>query len=639
MVKALRTSVRSGGLRQGGLQPGIGSDNIFATASLDLDFARHKNLGQRVDATTGSNLVDFTRASSGTYVGSDGLIKTATTNLLLRSEEFDNSWARAGILAFGSGSTADVTTAPNGVDSADLITEDTATSSVHRVIQSGLTVSAVSCTVSVYAKRANGTRNLEINANALTNARAVFDLGTGTVGEISSGTAAIQSVSNGWYRCSVTGVSSGTTTSVFLQLATSTTASSSIYTGDGTSGIYIWGAQLEQSSTVGEYVKTTSTINSAPRFDHDPTTGESLGLLVEESRTNSLTDSEDLTGQFKADVTVPFDSSVVNPTGSTGSYKILADSGLSGGSNGGIRIFKSTSPADNIVASAFVKKSTHRYVYIGFGGLVNSFTALFDIEPGLTSNRLLGQSGNGTFTNIDAGYQNLPNDWIRIWAVGTTTGTNGPTVGLGPDAATFNITNWTAAGTEEIYAWGLQYEDNVSFPTSYIPTEGSTVTRAADVASISGSNYSGWFNASEGSLYGEAQSFQSTASATALAVISDATLSNRWEVDLRAGTAGGAGRTTIKSNGSNSFDTSNKASPVFVTNQNYKIASAAAANNFGYSFAGGVAVQDSSGAMPISPDRMEIGNRSNALVLNGTIRRLVYWPQRLPNEVLQTITQ
>jgi hypothetical protein len=101
--------------------------------SLDLPFADNKSL---VDATTGANLVDFTRASSGTYVDSEGVIRTATTNLLLRSEEF-----------------------------------------------------------------------------------------------------------------------------------------------------YIWGAQLEQSTTVGEYIPTTSTINSAPRFDHDPTTGESLGLLVEEQRT------------------------------------------------------------------------------------------------------------------------------------------------------------------------------------------------------------------------------------------------------------------------------------------------------------------------------------------------------------------
>jgi hypothetical protein len=57
--------------------------------SLDLPFADNKSL---VDATTGANLVDFTRASSGTYVDSEGVIRTATTNLLLRSEEFDTTW-------------------------------------------------------------------------------------------------------------------------------------------------------------------------------------------------------------------------------------------------------------------------------------------------------------------------------------------------------------------------------------------------------------------------------------------------------------------------------------------------------------------------------------------------------------------
>lgn len=178
-----------------------------------------------------------------------------------------------------------------------------------------------------------------------------------------------------------------------------------------------------------------------------------------------------------------------------------------------------------------------------------------------------------------------------------------------------------------------------SFASSYIPTTTATVTRAADVPSISGSNYSGWANASEGSLYVEAQSFNSTASTTVLAVISDATLNNRWEVALRAGSAGGAGRTTITSGGSNSFDTGNVASPVFAINQNYKIASAAAADNFGYSFNGGVAVQDSSGAMPVSPNRMEIGNRLGALYINGTIRRLCFWPARLPEATLEAISQ
>jgi hypothetical protein len=64
----------------------------------------------------------------------------------------------------------------------------------------------------------------------------------------------------------------------------------------------LWGAQLEQSATVGEYIPTTSTINSAPRFDHDPTTGESLGLLVEEQRTNLLLRSE----EFGTTIRPPF---------------------------------------------------------------------------------------------------------------------------------------------------------------------------------------------------------------------------------------------------------------------------------------------------------------------------------------------
>jgi len=243
----------------------------------------------------------------------------------------------------------------------------------------------------------------------------------------------------------------------------------------------------------GTYVDSDGLIQSAavdtPRFDHDPSTGESLGLLIEEARTNLLTESEDVSsGYGLKSVTVPFDSSAVNPTGSLGSYKILADSGFS---TGGVRITKSTTSSNNIVVSAFVKKSTYRYVLVGFGGIDNHFTALFDIEPGLTSNRLLGQDIKGSSsTIISAGYQDFPNDWIRIWAVGTTIGGGGPTVGMSEDASTFVIRNWTPAGTEEIYVWGLQYENNKTFPTSYIPTSGATVTRAADVATIDNSGSS-----------------------------------------------------------------------------------------------------------------------------------------------------
>lgn len=70
-------------------------------------------------------------------------------------------------------------------------------------------------------------------------------------------------VGNGWYRVGFTGSVVGT------NFRPEVRTSSTDY-------IYLWGAQLEQSSTVGEYVKTTSSISGAPRFDHDPETGRAL---------------------------------------------------------------------------------------------------------------------------------------------------------------------------------------------------------------------------------------------------------------------------------------------------------------------------------------------------------------------------
>jgi hypothetical protein len=562
-------------------------DKAGSRPSLDLQFADRKDL---VDATTGSNLVAFTRQSSGTYVGSDGLIKTATTNLLLWSEELDH----AGWYPIGTVTATLDSSQGTPIDGSPVYRVDFSTA--NEQWRQTLTFQAATYAASIYVKGTPGE----------------------TIRLAIPGAIAINETLNGdWQRISVIGSVAAGTNHFSITTAANATART----------IYATAAQLEQSTTVGEYIKTTSTINSAPRFDHDPETGESLGLLVEESRTNLLTDSEDLSGYSTADVTVPFDSSAINPTGSTGSHKILADFGVS---SNGVRIRDIKSSSNNIVVSAFVKKSTHRYIYVGFGGIANSFTALFDIEPGLTSNRLLGESGNGTFTNIDAGYQNFPNDWIRIWAVGTTSGTDGPTVGMGPDATTFNITNWTAAGTEEIYAWGLQYEDDKSFPTSYIPTTGSTVTRAADVASISGSNLSGWYNDNEGSGFIEA--FTAFTGATGANFYRFGLFINNIRV-----ARSGSGTTPQLLVAENSATQASPYAGFLQPNVFAKIIAAYKVDDFAISTNGsspsGSAV-DTSGSVPqgLTSAVLMDGN-------SGCVRRFTYWPQRLPNSTLQTITQ
>jgi hypothetical protein len=250
--------------------------------SLDLRFAEDKSL---VDATTGSNLVDFTRASSGTYVGSDGLIKTATTNeprfdhdpttgeslgllveesrtnLLLSSEEFNTTWTLSDIRAFGSGSVVDATVAPNGQTTADLLTENNQ-NAVHKANQAVSVTSGLTYTFSCFIKRAGGSRNavLTLRTAAFGASYGVsLDLSTGVTSE--RGGATIfdsKSYGNGWWRVWLTATATSTVSSfVDIGLLDDTTVS---YQGDDASGIYIWGAQLEEGSFPTSYIPTEGSI-------------------------------------------------------------------------------------------------------------------------------------------------------------------------------------------------------------------------------------------------------------------------------------------------------------------------------------------------------------------------------------------
>jgi hypothetical protein len=434
--------------------------------SLDLRFADDKSL---VDATTGANLVDFTRASSGTYVDSEGVIRTATTNLLLRSEEFETTWVRTGVLAFGSGSVVNAIPAPNGSITADLITEDTATS-VHAISQ-GMVTSGVTYTISVYAKAAGRTRFQITGLGAESQGFFTdYNLSSVTVSNAPPGSS-IAHVGNGWYRC-VMPITASSTTGLTFRLRDASGSNS--YTGDGTSGIYLWGAQLEQSTTVGEYIPTTSTINSAPRFDHNPTTGESLGLLVEEQRTNLLLQSEDFSTTWTASRTSITANVEVAPNGTTTADKLIANTDANTHSVNQ----NATLTAASWTFSVFLKQAEYDGARIlVFDGTSITYGAIFDLATGSfvsSTNSPLGTSvspaGNGFFRCS-----------ITVTGTAATGAAQVRPVSAGGD-------NFAGDGTSGIYLWGAQLEAG-TFPTSYIPTTTATATRAADVASISGSNF------------------------------------------------------------------------------------------------------------------------------------------------------
>jgi hypothetical protein len=258
---ASRTSLVPGGVLAG---PWVRNElwrRARAVPSLDLRFADNKSL---VDAVTGASLVTFTRASSGTFVDSAGVLQTATndvarfdhdpvtgeslgllveeqrTNLLLRSEDFSTTWVR-----FNVNASSNAILAPDGTLTADKLTENDA-DNFHRIRQ-GIT-SGVTGVFSVFLKAAERTRvNL---GTSDTNLIADFDLSAGSV---VSGTGSIEPFGDGWYRCSIS--ATFTTSGPFLLLRN---PSSEFYTGDGTSGIYLWGAQLEAGSFPTSYIPTTT---------------------------------------------------------------------------------------------------------------------------------------------------------------------------------------------------------------------------------------------------------------------------------------------------------------------------------------------------------------------------------------------
>jgi hypothetical protein len=578
--------------------PGWAKDELSRKAqsipSLDLRFAENKSL---VDATTGSNLVTFTRASSGTFVGSDGVIQTATTNLLLRSEEFDNaSWTKGASTTV----TANYAVGPFGGLTADRVEMPNTIGTV--VSQSVTTVSGLGYVFSVYARATSGSSPL------------IIQLGT-----------AIESVtlSETWQRYSVS----------FTATGSSLTAQ--IDNGNNVIDVVVWGAQLEQSSTVGEYIPTTSTINSAPRFDHNPTTGESLGLLVEEARTNLLVQSEDFSTTWTADTGNPTLSTNVatSPNGTTTADKLIEGT-ASGGQN--LAQAVSISTAGQYTFSVYAK-AAERFKFLLRESTSTGAAALYS----LTTSSVLALGGGGTPAPT-ASIQPLANGWFRCTLTMNQASTGNRTfrVYVVDDAETTlagSIANRTGDGTSGLFIWGAQLEAG-AFPTSYIPSTTATVTRSADVASISGSNFSAWYRQDEGTVFGEALIANAAASGAQIRRIADL---NDGTANNRISFGHSAAQNTLRVlyresstdlNGTNGQTTSN----VFPL---AKVAIAIKASDYAYS-ANGLTPVTSSGANIPVVDRLTIGGGSGTSnEANGTIRRLTYWPTRLSNSTLQAVTQ
>ena len=372
----------------------------------------------------------------------------------------------------------------------------------------------------------------------------------------------------------------------------------------------------------GTYVDSAGVLQTAatdvPRFDHNPLTGESLGLLVEEQRTNLVLQSNAFTTTWQAAANTLTSASAVSPDGTTNGWR-FADTAA----NSTHIIFQSI--AWTAVATTFTvyaKYDTHRWIGARIGNTGNQFFGSWDLQNGVV----------GSFTaGATIGMQAVGNGWYRLTLTATLTSAGSANVLLYlNNADSASALTYAGTGTGS-YIYGAQLEAG-AFASSYIPTTTAAATRNADVAQITGTNFSSWYRQDEGTVYVDA--IPSSTTASGLAGFDDTTSAERWRVGQAGATA--AGFVSVDGNVVQiNLSTAGGSLPVNISG---KVASAIQLNNSAISANGQTVTEDLSCTMP-TVTQITIGTAQASAYANARIRRLTYWPQRLNNATLEAITQ
>jgi hypothetical protein len=550
---------------------------------------------------------------------------TYSTNNLIpyaNPQDFNNGsfWPRARATVPATTATAD----PTGSETAYKFTENVSVTPETHVMQwQGVgtsVITGVQYTFSGYAKAAERTAlvlAIGPDNGAFTTNGGNVDLITGAVSGVTGAAPIVTNVGNGWWRWSITATATASALCVLrVQLIGGGTNS---YVGDGTSGAYIWGAQLTASA-------------AAVPFYYYSRTPNPLGLLIEEARTNLIFPS-DATGWSMSPVSIVAitANSAISPDGTTNATKLTTNDATL--ADRGYAIFKLYSGTINTTycGSAYLKAGEYTRAQINFEN--TSFStptgALFDLANGT----VVVTGGGSTATITPVG-----NGWYRCTVTATSLGTSLNYVfsaSFKPaSVTTFNSTYIPVSTGLGGYIYGAQVEAG-GFATSFIPTASSQVIRSADVATMVGNNFTNWYKQTTGTL---AASFDTSASSNASYVSASNGNIAQNSVHIDNDITSGLMRAVYYSAGS-AVATLNLSATGTVGATN-KVATAYAVNDFAASRNGGT-VATGTGALPIALTQLNIGTDDRLVApyyTNNHIKSISYYNTRLPDTQLQAIT-
>jgi hypothetical protein len=374
-------------------------------------------------------------------------------------------------------------------------------------------------------------------------------------------------------------------------------------------------------STTGTYYNSSGVLSTAamnaPRFDYNPSTLEPLGLLIEQSSTNLVLYSEQFDNlnwtALRATVTP---NNTVSPDG-TSNADLILDTAVSG-THVLIQTVTKSATAIPYTASVYLKASTRNNGELRMSDQSgNGIRVVFNLSAGTVGSPIVFGTG---YTIGTSSITPVGNNWYRVSASGTS---NTATVNsLEIYIANASLATSYVGNGSGFFVFGADLEA-LAFPTSYIKTDTLQVTRASDNASMTGTNFSNWYNQGQGTFYCSAN-------------CSPTTLIYSGFFNLQSSSSPSSPLNAYN-NGSNNVTWIPSGNQTFGANQNF-------AGNYTTS----TSALSASGASPLISNTIGVGsvNYTSLIIgastyvryLNGYIKKLAYYPIALTSAQLQALT-